>query len=82
MVEFVEDLPLGPGGGGGAGRVLSIEELGALLVVPDELVIEGHGLVVWKLLLTAEVLHCGPQIFCAALEVHSAQILLPLALPV
>ena len=39
MVEFAEDLPLGPGGGGGAGCILSIEELGAPLVVPDELVI-------------------------------------------
>ena len=29
MVEFVEDLPLGPGGGGGVGCVLSVEELGA-----------------------------------------------------
>ena len=53
MVEFAEDLPLGPGGGGGVGRVLSIEELGAPLVVPDELVIEGYGLVVWSSLLTA-----------------------------
>ena len=82
MVEFAEDLPLDPGGGGRAGRVLSIKELGASLVVPDELVIEGHRLVVWSSLLTAEVLHCGPQTFGAALEVHSAQILLPLALPV
>ena len=82
MVEFAEDLLLGPGGGGGAGHVLSIEELGAPLVVPDEFVIEGHRLVVWSSLLTTEVLHCGPQTFCAALEVHSTQILLPLALPV
>ena len=81
-MEFEEDLPLGPDSGGGAGRVLSIEELGAVLVVPDKLVIEGHGLVVWSSLLTAEALHYGPQMFCAALEVHSAQILLPLVLPV
>ena len=48
MVEFAKDLPLSPGGGDGAERVLSIEELGAPLVVPDELVVEGHRLVVWS----------------------------------
>ena len=54
---------------GGAGCVLSIEELGTPLVVPHELIVKGHGLVVWSSLLTAEALHCGPQTYCAALEV-------------
>ena len=80
MVEFSEDLPLGPGGGGGAGHVLSIEKLEAPLVVPDKLVIEGHRLVVWSSLLTTEALYCRPQMICATLEVHSTQIFLPLVL--
>ena len=52
MVEFAEDLLLGPGGGGRVGHELRIEEFGTLLV--DKLIVEGHRLVVWILLLTFE----------------------------
>ena len=79
MVAFSEDLPLGPGGGGRVGHVQSIEELGGPLVVPDKLVVEGHRLIVWSLLLTEEALHYGPQIFGSTHEVHSIQILLSLS---